>query len=433
MLRENAACGLVAAGACATLAWVGLSEFVWNDYEVEAQPAVHALVTGHLLEFLRLAPSYGGSLVERAPFALLPGVWGGGELAVYRMLALPCLLAVALLAVYLVARMRADGASRLARAGALGICVANPVALRALELGHAEELLGGCLCVAAVLLAAGPSVGRARALAAGAALGLAIANKDTALLAAGPVLAALPRPRRALGLASALACAGALLAPLAVVSSGSFLGSTRAVASVNTAIFQPWQVWWFFGHHGSVVRGLLGAPKPGYRAGAAWTATISHPLILLVGAALGLALLLRSHRRERLGGGPLPATQALLALALVLLLRCMLDTWDTVYYPLPFIFALLAWEVRARPARPPLLALSCCILVWASFLGLKGYVSPDAEAAFFLAWTVPLVAWMCSTLLRRADRVGRRRDALAVPEPAQEMTVRVLGRPVSTS
>ena len=92
-MRENALCVLAAAGASAVMAWLGLYAFAWTDYETEAQPSFSALTHGHVLEFLRLAPSYGGSLVERAPFALLPGLWGGGELAVYRMVALPCLLA----------------------------------------------------------------------------------------------------------------------------------------------------------------------------------------------------------------------------------------------------------------------------------------------------------------------------------------------------
>src|SRR5205085_4236167 len=135
--------------------------------------------------------AYAGSLVERAPFALLPGLWHGGDLAIYRMLALPCLLASAVLGVWLLARMRAEGRSRLARGVVLGLCVANPIMLRALELGHPEELLGACLVVASVLLA-GSAGARPRPLLAGAALGLAVANKDWALLAAGPVLLALP-------------------------------------------------------------------------------------------------------------------------------------------------------------------------------------------------------------------------------------------------
>ena len=107
----------MACAGCAVTAWLGLYGFAWNDYETEAKPAFDALVAGHVSSFLALAPAYGGSLVERAPFALLPGLWGGGALAVYRMVALPCLLAAAVLGVWLVTRMRTAGAGRLARGG----------------------------------------------------------------------------------------------------------------------------------------------------------------------------------------------------------------------------------------------------------------------------------------------------------------------------
>jgi hypothetical protein len=98
VIRENALCAFLAGAGCATLAWLGLYGFAWSDYEDEARPSFEALTHGHVLEFLRLAPTYGGSLVERAPFALIPDLWGGGQLAVYRMVALPCLLASAVLA-----------------------------------------------------------------------------------------------------------------------------------------------------------------------------------------------------------------------------------------------------------------------------------------------------------------------------------------------
>jgi len=80
-LRENALCALLALAGCATLAWLGLYGFTWSDYEVETQPSLEALVHAHLDRFLTLAPVYGGSLIERAPFALLPGLWGGGALS----------------------------------------------------------------------------------------------------------------------------------------------------------------------------------------------------------------------------------------------------------------------------------------------------------------------------------------------------------------
>jgi len=386
-LRENALCAFTAMAGCATIAWLGLYGFAWNDYEVEAAPSFQALTQGHLTEFLRLAPAYGGSLIERAPFALLPNLWGGGALAVYRMVALPCLLAAAVLGVWLVARMRTEGHSKLARAVTLGICVANPITLRALELGHPEELLGGCLCVAAVLLA-----GRELPLAAGVVLGLAIANKEWALLAAGPVLLALPGRARWRCLASTSVVTVAVLAPLALASSSGFATSAHAIASPASPIFQPWQVWWFLGHHGQPVHGAFGVLKPDYRSGVAWTSLVSHPLIIAAGLVIAVALWLRVRART------LPLKDALLALALVLLLRCVLDTWDAVYYPLPFVLALLAWETLGPVNRPPVSALLCTVLIWFSFLWLPDHASPDVQAAFFLAWSLPLAGSLCSQL-----------------------------------
>lgn len=407
VLRENALCAFAAITGCATIAWLGLYGFAWNDYEIEAAPSFDALTHGHLGEFLRLAPTYGGSLIERAPFALIPGIWGGGSLAVYRMVALPCLVAAAALGVFLVARMRARGHSPLlARAVALSVCVANPITLRALELGHPEELLGGCLCVVAVLLAA-----RERPLAAGILLGLAIANKEWALLAAGPALLALPRPLRLRCLVGAGTVTVAVLAPLALASSSGFAAGAHAIASPASPIFQPWQIWWFAGHHGALVHGGFGIPKPHYRVGPAWTALVSHPLIILVGFAIALVLWLRIRGRA------LPLRDALLALALVLLLRCVLDTWDAVYYPLPFLLALLSWETSATPGRPPVFALLATVLFWLSFVWLPEHAAPDVQAAVFLAWSLPLVGMLCVRLFGRS----------------QDTTVSSFDSPVSTS
>ncbi len=426
--RENAVCAFLAAAGAGTMAWLGLYGFTWNDYEAEAQPAFEALRSGHVLEFLRLAPAYGGSLVERAPFALLPGLWGGGALAVYRAVAVPCLLATAALGVWLVSRMRAQGCSRLARGVALGVCVANPITLRALELGHPEELLGACLCVAAVLLAARSSSARDHSLLAGVLLGLAIANKEWALLGAAPVLLALAPGRRLRCLASTCVSCAVVLAPLALVGSGGFVASARAAAAPGAvALFKPWQLWWFFGHYSSLARGPSGLPQHGYRLGPAWTGVVSHPLIIATGAALALALWLRSRRR------PLPEQQALLALALIFLLRCLLDTWDEAYYPLPFVLALLAWEIGAYAQRPPVLALAASALVWFNFLWLESHASADVQAAIFLAWTVPLAGWLSLRLYHGERRVPAPSRARPGPPQAYETTVSALGRLVKTS
>lgn len=386
VLRRNALCVLAAAVGSTTLAWLGLYGYAWTDYEVEARPALAALVHGHLTEFLQLAPAYGGSLVLRAPFALLSDLWGGGELAVYRLVALPCLLGAAALGVWLVADMRRRGAPTLARAVALGLCVANPLTLSALEIGHPEELLGAALCVAAVLLA-----GRGRPLWAGLLLGAAIANKEWALLAVGPVILALPA-RRILCLTAAAGVAAAVLAPLALVQSGGFLTASGSTAAPSGTIFQPWQVWWFLGHHGPVVHGVFGHIKPGYRTAPPWVGALSHPLIV----ALALPFTALAWWRRPGAGGEARVREALLLLAFLMLLRCLLDTWDTSYYVLPFLLALTAWESLGERGLPAL-ALVSTAMAWVSFSWLPyQHVSPDVQSALFLLWTLPLatvLAW----------------------------------------
>ena len=440
-LRESFPCALAAAAGSLALAWLGLYGPGWNDYEAELRPAVEALVAGHLHAFLSLSPVYGGSLIERAPFALLPGLWGAGEPVLYRFLALPCLLASALLAVWILARMRAEGRPLLARAVTLGLLAANPIALRALEVGHPEEILGASLCVAAVLLASSPRPGARRALLAGVLLGLAVANKQWALLAAGPALLALPRGRRAPAAAAAMATAALIEAPLLLAGGGGYLRGAGTLASSPSPIFQPWQVFWFLGRHGALVHGLFGEAKPGYRDAPAWAGQISHPLVLLAGAAVALWLW-RATRGRRL-----PVATALLALAVTMLLRCLLDTWDTAYYLLPAIFALTAWEASAAERRPPLLSLCLTVAVWAQFQWLPGRISPDAQAAVFLLWTLVLLAALARRLAgelpgavagarggrRHAGPEGRPRLGMRGAATAQAMTVSSFASPVRTS
>ncbi|HEY2719416.1 MAG TPA: glycosyltransferase 87 family protein [Solirubrobacteraceae bacterium] len=438
--RENTPCALAALLGCALIAWLGLKSFAWSDYETEVQPAFDALTHGHLSEFLRLAPAYGGSLVERAPFALLPGLWGGGTLSVYRLVALPCLLAVALLGVWLVAQMRAEGRPRFARTLALAVCVVNPLTLCALELGHPEELLGACLCIGAVLLAVND-----RPLWAGLLLGLAIANKEWALLAAGPALLALPVRRRAVCCAVAVGVAALVLAPLLLVGSGGFSATVKASAAPAAGIFHPWQLWWFLGHHVADHPGASGAIAHGYRVGPAWTSTIAHPLILLVGLALSFAVwlrkridLARAHTPSASRSVRLDASAALLTFALAMLLRCLFDTWDNAYYMLPFVLALLAWEVRGSMARPPVLAAAASVLGYISMEWMSNHASPDLQAILFLAWTLPLAVALARQLLRPAEDPSPTpaepaRLGTALAANAQETTVSVFSRPLSTS
>jgi hypothetical protein len=373
------------------MVYLGLYGFAWTDYDFEATPSYNALIAGHVWRFFQLAPGYGGSLELRAPFALLPSLWGGGEQAVYQLVALPCLIAAALLGIWLFADLRARGAGGLARWSVLALCAANPITIYACEVGHPEDLLGGVLAVAAVL-----SARASRASWAGVLLGLAIVNKEWGLLAVGPVLLALPSGRRrALGLAAMLSIV--FYAPLEIAQlSGRSTGTALAVGSTGT-IFQPWQVWWFLGAAGHIVRNSNHQILVGYRTPPGWIETITHPLIV----ALGVPLTALAAWRRRAGVRP----DALLLLVLLLLLRAALDPWDYVYYLLPFIIALASWEAL-RSTRPPLLTLVAVLATWVVFEELPArHASADLQALAFLAVTIPALVALVLAIYRPATRL----------------------------
>jgi len=399
------------------MTFLGLYGFGWNDYESEVLPAYNALLGGHVWQFLTLAPAYGGSLELRAPFALLPGLWGGGEVAVYQAVSMSCLVAAAVFAVWLCAQMRGPGHSRLARATALGLCVANPVTLYALQLGHAEELLGAVLSVAAVLAAQRGRIGWT-----GVLLGLAVVNKQWALLAVGPVLVALPAHRgRALLIAGAVAIGFYVPLVLPAVLAGNGVGGAAVAGAGSSTIFQPWQLWWFLGSHSHLVRDAFGVVKVGYRTPPAWIGSLVHPLILALAVP---ATMLAARRRS----------DALLLLAFLFALRSALDTWDTVYYPLPFLLALLAWETLHR-RRPPALSLLASVTVWLLFIVVPERVSADTQAAVFALVAVPtLVALACALYASPAftgrvlARTRRAPAATGGPAPSRALA----SKPIST-
>jgi hypothetical protein len=368
-------------GAVALVA-MNMQTMAFTDYEIEAEPSFQALRHGDLLGFLHHLPAYGGSLILRAPFALLPNLWHGGDLALFRSVAVPCLLAAIALALVLFARARELGAAPAAAWLGLALVAVNPLTLRALEIGHPEELLGGVLCVAAGLAAAG----RRPALA-GALLGAAVASKPWAAVAVVPVLLMLPHGRwRAL--AWAVGVAALIVAPM-VAFSGGAVTSTAAVARASGAIFQPWQIWWFLGEHGHRVMGTY-AEHVGYRTPPAWVTRVSHPLAILVPVTFAIAL---ARTRRTLG-----AAEGFALLALALHLRCLLDSWDAIYYAIPACLALVAWEVHAR--RPPYLALTVSVLAWATFQLVPRVATPDVQSAAYLLWSVPLAVGLALSLWR---------------------------------
>lgn len=387
---------LAAVGASVALAWLGMKTAAFTDYEHHTEPAFTAFRAADFAAFLDSLGAYAGTVILRAPFAIVPALWGGEDLAVFRAVAVPCLIAGVVLGVLLFDQSRTRNSSRWVPWTVLALCVANPITLRALEIGHPEELLGSALCIGAVFAAA-----RHRPLVAGLLLGIAIANKPWAVLAVLPVLLILPEGRwRALGVASALAAV--VNAPL-FLAGGSAIDATAATASTGD-ISQPWQVWWFLGEHGPKVYGFF-AEKPGYRTPPGWIGQVSHPLVLAV--AVSLSLLARGRIRAA------SWHEALLLLSMIFLLRDLLDTANNVYYHLPFLLTLLAWEACAHRGMPKL-ALAATMLTWTSFEFLPRLVSPDIQSLFYLAWTVPLgiaLGWRLlapATFSRVIDRAKNR-------------------------
>ncbi|HET8976971.1 MAG TPA: glycosyltransferase 87 family protein [Solirubrobacteraceae bacterium] len=395
----------MAAGALFLIWWVAIRRGPALDWNSEAWPAVRALLAGHLGRFLALSPAYGGSLGLRAPFMLSAELWHGSEWSVYTAGAVPALLASGALGIWLAARLRGTRRPLLGAGVAVLVCAANPLTLPALQYGHPEELLGAVLCAAAVVGAV-----RDRPAWAGLLLGLAIANKEWAVLGIGPVLVALPR-HRIRTLVVACAIAGAVMAPFMLGQPGGGLsGSVAAAAQSTGQIFNQWQIWWFFGSHSHVVAGRhLVLP---WRVAPGWINGVAHPLIvaLMLPLTALYAWVRRGARRRR-------RTDALLLLALLLLLRCVLDPWDISYYALPFAMALAAWEVLGC-SRPPVLALGASGIAWLIFLepgGLNFNLSMDAQAILFTA--VAVTALIALALAVYAPGAAGRRLA---PRPREK-------------
>jgi hypothetical protein len=384
-LREKALPACTAVGALFVLVWLGIRGAGFADWNVEARPAVDALLAGHVTQFLQLSPIYGGSLILRAPFILSVKLWNGGGTAAYIASAAPCIAATAALGLWLSAQMRKRACSLVACGVAVLLCVANPLAVPALQLGHPEDLLGAVLCIAAVLCALSD-----RPMWAAVLLGLAIPNKEWALVAVGPVLVALPRARLRTLLTIGVVAA-ALFAPLLVRASSGLVAQASAAGLTTGSIFQPWQLWWFLGTRGHVIYNVIG----GYRIPPGWVTNLGHTLVI----ALMPPLSLLYARLQRTGGRRHPH-DVLLLLALLLALRCVLDPWDISYYSLPLLLALLTWESLSFD-RPPVLAVAASFTAWLVFreTGIGALnLSPDVQALAFTIVSIPSVLWLAAAV-----------------------------------
>jgi hypothetical protein len=234
------------------------------------------------------------------------------------------------------------------------------------------------------------AAGSERPKLAGALLGLAVGGKLWAVVAVAPVLLTLRGGRaQAVTIAGAIGCA-LILVPSALQLMIGADSVTAATAQSTGGFARPGQVWWF-----------LGAPDPafptaGWRKPPEWVSQWSHPLV--VAGAVLLALVAWSRSRT------FDTERGLLLLAAVLLVRCLLDAWNFPYYEAPFLLALLAWEVHARPGLPwrSLIATTVC---WLTMVKLMPVLEPDLHSLSYLAWSVPVLACLVARVVGYEGRL----------------------------
>ena len=380
----------------AATALLTLADTATGDYGIELRPTVDQLLSGHVQSFFAASPIYGPSVLPRVPLMFAADALGAGWVGVYLAGAVACMVAVTALAYLLDGRLSALGRSRGVRVAVILTCLLAPVLTRAAPMGHPEEALAGALCAIAVLAALSGHSGWA-----GVALGAAVAAKPWAVVAILPALLAAEGGRVRLLLTAAATTAGAELPFLLAQPSGTAGSSSVARLSTAPHYFHPTQLFWPLRE--AIVDPLTGAT--GYR-GPALVQQYSHPAIVL------LALPLSAVFALRLRAGHVERRDALALLALLLFARGLLDPWNTIYYVLPAVLALVSWEALTRDGLP-IGAMAITGLTYVSFVTLAGRLGADALAAAYLAWAIPALVLLGRAAFAGAGDGARRR----LPQP----------------
>ncbi len=388
--RQDAVRALATGGlillAAVWVAWLGFRTQVMGDYRNWFAPSTNALLSGHLSAFFALLPTdgAGGSVLLRAPFSWLGKELVGDQHAIFRFGALFCVLATMSVAVTMPG-IRAVGRRGLTRGTVIALFVLTPAMLDAVFYGHPEESLGAALCIGSLLLAGG-----GRAELSGTLLGLAIINKPWGVLAILPALLA-ARDHRGRLIALAAIIAGGWTLATYVGSPSNFQHSV--LTSSSAVVAHPQDLWWPLAH----IR-LAAGTTPWY---APPSLISDHARMLTVLIAIPLALPI-ARRRER------TLDDALALLALLFLLRCVLDPSNHVYYQVPFVLALGAWEARVRGM--PLLSLLSLAGFWFVFHTVSGTGSLTAQYIAYMALVVPLVGYLAAVIIGGQTGIVQRRD-----------------------
>jgi hypothetical protein len=355
-------------------------------------PALGALVDGDIGRAIDVQPIMGPvTLVLRWPFAAAGNALGGRELE-YAFGAAACLWVLAFLAGWLAVRTQRVSRERLAGPVVALLLVANPATLAALSSGHPEELVTAALATAAVIAA-----GHDRPALTGLLLALAVASKPWAALAGPVALLVLARGYTRTIVIGALLTAS-LLGPMIA------LNPQRARAGAEVLREQtrvnPASVWWPLAEKRPVTH-VTGLPDA-----AVMPAGLTRSAGQLAVGLLTLGLSLAYARRRR----PVRLEDGLALLAGIMLARGVLDPFNLLYYAVPFVVALVAWEALARRGIP-VISIAASLALWAT--AGNHVESRDLASALYLAWSLPLAGW----LVLRPARLGGRAARVDVSRP----------------
>jgi hypothetical protein len=278
---------------------------------------------------------------------------------------------------------RAGTREHLAAVAVAALAVAaGPATIAAVHWGHPEEVLTATLATAAVLAARA-----GRRTAAAVLLGLAIGAKEWAVLLAPAVLVALPAGRgRGRAAAGALALALLTTLPLPLLDPAAFHRADATVGAIAGVV--PLDLWW------PVTLLVHRLPLGLHRPEAAGLGMLALGAVVVAAG--------RWRRRRR----PVAAVDPLALLALLGLLRCLVDPAALGYYLVAAALPLAVWEADVRRRLPVLsLAGAAVQAICASdVLGLDGRAGTDLRFGVFLAAAVLLAGVLVARSFPWAER-----------------------------
>lgn len=371
-----------------------------GDYPTDAGPALAAIAHGNLAAFFAHQPAMGSlSLFVRAPFAALSVALHDGLVGTYRWGALPCLLSVAVLAIWLGRIATRRGSGRLAPVLIAVLSLINPIVNDALYFGHPEELLTASLAIGALVAACEGRVTLTAVL-----TGLAVATKQWALLIVAPSILVLDRQRvRALITAAGVALVATL--PMIIANAGSFHHALNYISTPQpvVTIFN-----WLYplspvtSVHLSNIFGDARMIEAHRILGI--ESTFSRPLITVLGLALPLYLWWRGGRRLRV-------EELLISTAIVFVLRCALDPGSMPYYHVPILLTLMALDALAG-RRLPVAGFAAWGFAFVVLDRIPSYFTGGVANGAYIAASVAA----CVVLARRLRRDSGARVMSAEPQ-----------------